>query len=143
MGITVKLNTAVLERLPGDIQRNATNAVRESAAGCRDFANQISPVRTGALKASWYVSGPNEESDYSQHAGSAHGLNPLAIILEEARASLVEPSLSQPVAIISSAVNYSIFIEEGTRYMAPQPVLRPASEQARNVFVEAMKKVAG
>lgn len=141
--ITVRILSNRIAELSAALGKNAEGVVRDAAKDGRDFASAISPVRTGALQASWYVSGPNEESDYPEHSSAAAGLNPQAVILEEARASFVEPDLVQPVAIISSAVNYSIFIEEGTRYMAPQPVLRPTAEHIRAILVNGMKGIAG
>lgn len=141
MGITVRY-TSRFGVVEGGLQKNATDVVRDAANACAQFAINISPVRTGALKSSWYVSGPNQESDYSSAADFAERLNPLAIIMDEATADLVEPDLKQPVAIISSAVNYAIFLEEGTRYMAPQPILTPAAEVARTTLLNGMKGIA-
>lgn len=152
MTIKVTVRTDKLQRLQASIGTNSVDAVRQSAGVCRAFAAAISPVRTGALRTSWYISGPGDESDYPERSSAAKSLNPLAIILDEAKAAVVDPSVGQlrnnlgqfsyPECIVSSAVNYSLFIEEGTRYMAPQPVLRPSAEQARNVLVSLMSKVA-
>lgn len=141
MGITVHYTNrfGVVE---GGLQKNATDVVRAAAVVCQQFASAVSPVRTGALQVSWYVSGPNEESSYPEQSGAARGRNPQAIILDEAKANFVEPDLKQPVAIISSAVNYSVFLEEGTRYMAPQPILRPAAEAARAALLNGLKGIA-
>lgn len=143
MGITVRVDNRVLATLPGVIVKNAADAVRQTAMDGRQLVSALSPVRTGALRASWYVSGPNGESTYPADSGTARELNPLAVILDEATPELAEPDLPQPCAILSSAVNYSIFIEEGTRYMAPRPVLRPASEVMRNELISLLSGVAG
>lgn len=152
MTIRVTVRKDKLDRLQASIGNNSADAVTQASKVCRDFASSLSPVRTGALQASWYVSGPGDETDYPQRSSAASALNPLAIILDEAKAAIVDPSVGQlrnnlgqfshPECIVSSAVNYSLFIEEGTVYMAPQPVLRPASEQARNVLLSLMAKVA-
>ena len=72
--------------------------------------------------------------------------------MEEAKAAQVDPQLGQlrntlgmfsnPEAIVSSAVNYSVYLEEGTKYMAPRPILRPASEAGRAALLSSMPKVA-
>jgi hypothetical protein len=49
---------------------------------------------------------------------------------------------SAPEAVVGSAVKYSIFLEDGTRYMAPRPTFRPAIEATRERFVAGMKTVA-
>src|SRR6266550_5314467 len=97
----------------------------------RDYAEGIAPRRTGAFAASIYRNGPGTYSDYAQHAAVALALNPKAALIGELIAAQVDVVMSQlrnslgqfslPEAIVGSAVEYSIFLEEGTRYMAPQP----------------------
>lgn len=152
MTVRVTVRKDKLDRLQSSISANSTDAVKQSANTCAFFAAATSPVRTGALRTSWYVSGPGDESDYPERSNAAREANPQAIILDEAKAALVDPSVGQlrnnlgqfshPECIVSSAVNYSLFLEEGTRYMAPRPILRPASEQARNQLLSLMAKVA-
>jgi len=141
-----------LARLQGSLQTKSTDNVRDAGHYCRQFASALTPVRTGALKASWYVSGPGSESDYPQCSAAAQSLNPLARILPEVQAALFDPTVGQlrantgqfalPECIVSSAVNYSIYVEEGTVFMGPQPMLRPAVESTRQLFINTMSNVA-
>lgn len=149
--VTLKVDR--LLRLQTSIQTRATDQVRDKANFCREYAYALSPVRTGALKESWYVSGPNDESDYAVRASDAQSLNPEAIITIELKAAFVDPNLGQlrspetgqfslPEAIVASCVNYSLYLEYGTRYMSAQPILFPASEATREQFIEGMLTVA-
>lgn len=44
-------------------------------------------------------------------------------------------------AIVVSPVDYSIYVEEGTRYMAAQPFLFPAIKEEFPVFMKNMQKI--
>ena len=49
---------------------------------------------------------------------------------------------SLPEAVVSSAVEYSLYLEEGTTRMAPRPTLRPAALVTEQFFKAAMSGVA-
>lgn len=152
MAISFTVRTDKIGRVQASIQDNAKSAVKDSAVYMRDLASAIAPRRTGAFAASMYVSGPGTESDYNERAAEARDLNPEANILPEANAATVDPGVGQlrdnqgrfsrQQAIVSSAVEYALYLEEGTRYMAPQPTLHEAAEGARAVFINAMQRVA-
>jgi len=131
----------------------AEDAVRDAAHYGRDYTRSIAPVRTGALRESFYVNGPNQETDYVFAAGKAKALNPSAHIVPELRAAIVDPKVGQlrdqatgrftfPQTIVSSAVEYSLYIEEGTVFMAPRPILRQGTLAAEAKFKSDMRKVA-
>ncbi len=44
---------------------------------------------------------------------------------------------------VDVGANYSVYVECGTRYMAAQPYLLPATEQIRPSFLAAVKAAAG
>ena len=44
--------------------------------------------------------------------------------------------------IVATNVEYSIYVEYGTRRMGAQPYMVPAAEAVRPQFIEAMKKIA-
>lgn len=152
MPFTVTLRRDRLDRLIGSVASRATAQVAENAAYLRDYASSIAPKDTGAFSQSIYVSGPGEESDYAQRANAARSLNPQAVIIDEVHPASFDSGtsrlrnsagqFSQPEAVVGSAVNYSVFLEDGTRYMAPRPTFRPAIEATRDRFVAAMKTVA-
>lgn len=132
------------------ITSRAEDTVRDSAKYMRDLAEAIAPVRTGAFAASIYVNGPGDYSDYAQRAGVAAARNPKARIIPELLAARVDTrqlrnnlgQFSLPEAIVASAVEYSVFLEDGTRYMGPRPTFRPAAEGTRAQFADAMSHVA-
>lgn len=152
MGFTVTVRTNRINQVQASIKDHATDAVRDSAAFMRDYAAQIAPRRTGAFAASLYVNGPGNASDYAGRAAAASQSNPHAHIIPEIKAAQVDSGLGQlrantgqfslPEAIVASAVEYSVFLEDGTRYMAPRPTLRPAAEATRTQFAQAMSHVA-
>lgn len=152
MGFTVTVRTNRINQVQASIKDHATDAVRDSAEFMRDYAAQIAPARTGAFAASLYVNGPEGFSNYQEHASMASQRNPHARIISEIRAADVDTGLGQlrantgqfslPEAIVASAVEYSVFLEDGTRYMAPRPTLRPAAEATRTQFAQAMSHVA-
>ena len=128
------------------------SAVRDNAHYMRDFARTIAPVLTGAFRASLYVNGPNNESDYTQCVDAAKALRPEAKIVPELHAATLDTGVSQlrnnlgqfslPEAIVSGAVEYTIYLEEGTVHMAPRPTLHNAALATEQQFKSDMSKVA-
>lgn len=134
------------------ITDKSKDTVRDSAKFMREYARGIAPVRTGAFKASLYINGPGNESDYFAVAAAAALLNPKANTIGELVAATLDAGVGQlrnslgqfsrDEAVVGSAVEYSVYLEEGTRYMAPRPTLRPAAEATRQHFAQAMQHVA-
>lgn len=143
MGIRVTVRSNKIAATSASITKNATQAVSDTVEAGGRLASALSPVRTGSLSSSWYASGPNGVSNYPQSAEEAFGLNPLAYILDELTPEVAEPDLPQPCAILASAVEHDIFVEEGTRYMSPRPILYPTAEAMRNQFLDLLKQVVG
>jgi hypothetical protein len=67
--------------------------------------------------------------------------------------AIVDPKLGQlrdlqtgrftfPQTIVASAVEYSLYLEDGTVYMAPRPTLRTANLAAEQKFKSDMSQVA-
>ncbi len=152
MAFSITVRTNRINQVQASIKDKATEIVGDSVKYMRDYAKAIAPVRTGAFRESLYVNGPGIFSDYAVRAGAALLLNPKAEIIPELIAAQVDTAMAQlrnslgqfslPEAIVGSAVKYSVFLEDGTRYMAPQPTLRPAAEATRVQFADAMKHVA-
>lgn len=152
MPLSITVRTNRINRVQSSITERAKATVADSAKFMRDYAQGIAPVRTGAFASSIYVNGPGNVSSYSQHAAAASQLNPKAHIIPELIAAQVDTGLSRlrnnagqfslPEAIVASAVEYSVFLEDGTRYMGPRPTFRPAAEATRQQFAEAMEHVA-
>lgn len=152
MPFTVTVRTNRINQVQASIQSRANDTVHGSAVFMRDYARTIAPHQTGAFATSIYVNGPGDASDYQERAAAAGQLNPQAHIIPEIKAAQVDTGLGQlrantgrfslPEAIVASAVEYSVFLEDGTRYMAPRPTLRPAAEATRTQFAEAMTHVA-
>ena len=152
MPITVTIRKNVISKLRGDIVDRTETAVRNQAHFMRDYGQSIAPVRTGAFRASLYVNGPNDESDYPAAAGAAAQKNPKARIIPELQAASFDLGakrlrneigrFSLPQAIVAPAVEYGLYLEEGTVHMAPRPTLRPAALATEQRFKSDMSKVA-
>ena len=151
MAFSVTVRSNKIGQLQGDIRDKAEGAVRDTANEMRDYARIIAPVLTGAFRSSLYINGPNGESDYGTAAAEAAAANPKAVIVPEQQAAQVDINVHQlrdtegrfslPQAIVASAVEYSLFLEEGTVHMAPRPTLRPAALVAEAFFRNAMTKI--
>lgn len=152
MAFSVTVTKNKIPATKASITDKAKAIVKESAEYMRGYAASIAPKQTGAFAASIYVNGPGDSSDYVLRAAAALLHNPKAHIIPEQQAALVDIGLGQlrnalgqfslPEAIVASAVEYSLYLEEGTRYMGARPTLRPAAEAARQQFADAMKHVA-
>lgn len=152
MAFKVTLRRDRLDRLIASVATRATDEVRDNATYLRDYGYAIAPKDTGAFSQSLYVSGPNDESDYAERSNAARSLRPQAVIINEIRPASFNTTVqrfrgpngqfSTPEAVVGSAVEYSIFLEDGTRYMAPRPTFRPAVEATRERFIAGMKTVA-
>ncbi len=145
--MTVKVTvTSQIPALVSSIQSKATDNVASAGKFCQNYAQLVAPKRTGALAASIYVSGPGENTTYPQAETEAVDRNPLIReVVGEIRPQDIDDKSGpqHPVAVIAPAAPYSIFLEDGTRYMAPQPFMRPASEQTRNTFLGLMVNIFG
>jgi HK97 gp10 family phage protein len=146
MSVSVTLNNVKLVRLIGQLGPNAATAVDETARSIQELSREIAPRRTGALSQSIYVSTPNE-SDYGQHASAASSLNPLAQIQQEVTPHNAQYITGPPpdtayADIVGVAVQYGLFNELGTRYMAPHPFLFPSIEPNKNTFISSMSSIA-
>lgn len=152
MPFSVSVRFNKIPQVRASIAEKTIGAVRDSAHFMRDYAQTIAPVRTGAFRGSLYVNGPNGESDYGSAAAQAIRLNPAARIVPEQQAALLDLGVkrfrddlgrfSLPQAIVAPAVEYGLFLEEGTVHMAPRPTLRPAALYAENFFKNVMSHVA-
>lgn len=152
MPISVSIRRNDISRVQASITDRSEDVVRDNAHFMRDYAQGIAPVRTGAFRTSLYVNGPGDESDYTERASAALRLNPTARIVPELRAAYLDTGVSQlrnslgrfslSEAIVSGAVEYTIFLEEGTVYMAPRPTLRQAALATEPRFKTDMSKVA-
>jgi hypothetical protein len=153
MTFTVTIRRNVIPQVQASICDKSESSVRDSADYMAGYAANIAPVRTGAFRASFYRNGPQNESTYPERSSAARSLNPLAQIVPELKAAIVDPKLGQlrdqqtgrftyPQSIVSSAVHYSLYLEEGTIHMAPRPTLRPAALATERQFIGDMKQVA-
>jgi HK97 gp10 family phage protein len=150
---TVSVVKNLIPQVRASIEDKSEDAARKQAEHARDSAHDNAPRRTGALAESFYVNGPKGESGYSEAAGKAADLNPKAKIVPELQASIIDPKLGQlrdtvtgrftsSQAIVASAVEYSLYVEEGTVHMSPRPILRNAALTTEKLFIDAMSKVA-
>jgi HK97 gp10 family phage protein len=148
---TVTVRTNRINQVQSSIQDRNKEIVRKSAKFMRDVASSIAPVDTGAFAASIYVNGPEGESDYALRADAAASLNPKAHIISEQQAAQATPfgparnalgQFTSPQALVASAVEYSVYLEDGTKFMAPRPTFRPAAAATSQVFERDMRNIA-
>lgn len=152
MPFSLRIRRNDIPRVQASITDKSVDAVRENAHNMRDFAQRIAPVDTGAFRASLYVNGPEGESDYIQAAAGTLARRPKARIVPEQHAATVDTGVSQlrnslgqfslPEAIVSSAVDYAVMLEEGTVYMSPRPTFMNAALATQPDFITAMRRVA-
>lgn len=152
MAFTVTVRYNHIPRVQASITEKSVAAVRDNAHRTQEYAATIAPVRTGAFRASIYVNGPENESDYGQHAAAAIRLNPRATIVPEQQAATLDVGVNRmrnslgqfslPEALVSSAVEYAAYLEDGTVHMAPRPTFRPAAMVVERQFLADMQKVA-
>lgn len=108
---------------------NARTALRNVAFTVERVAKQRSPVDTGALRASIYTT-------FGHDARVMPTVN-----TEAARTPLPQPT-DNLVAHVGPSVEYGIYQELGTRYMAAQPYLLPALRDAERIVTSEFRRVA-
>jgi len=150
--VTILVRKNQINQVAGSIVEKTVDAVRNNAMYMRNIAQIVAPVQTGAFRESIYVNGPNDESNYGEAAGKARALRPAANIVPELRATEYDPKIDRlrdrlgrfalPEALVSSAVDYAIALEEGTVFMPPRPTFRTAALMTEQQFKSDMSKVA-
>lgn len=109
-----------------------SQVVRKTAFDIQAKAASNAPVDTGFLKNSIYTV-TSEGSTYGQGGSSTH------------KGSYLLPEVEKPeddlTAYIGVGANYGIYLEYGTRYMAPRPYFLPAVEATRGPFEEALSRI--
>lgn len=142
--ISVRVNTDRLDKLTADLPGKVKAIVDETALSIQFRAKQIAPKDTTSLSESIYHNN-GDESDYALRTAIARGVNRDVIILEEISPDFVL-SLSggdaEYTQVIGVAAGHGIFLEYGTRFMAPQPYMTPAVEPERDAFVTRMSTIA-
>lgn len=154
MGITVQVRRNLIPNVKARITERSVEQVRDNAHFMRDYAQSIAPVLTGAFKGSIYanISAPAEESGYFDAVARALVLRPGAPIVPEQRAATMDSNVGRnrntdgqftlPEAIVASAVEYSVYLEDGTVHMAPRPTFRQAALVTELRFRSGMSTVA-
>lgn len=138
--IRVSVTKNLIPQVKASVTGKSEKAVRDNAHYMRDVARSIAPVQTGAFKESIYVHGPGSESDFSLAAVRAMALRPAAEIVPEVQTLNINPQ--KPEALVSSAVEYAVHLEEGTAFMPPRPTFRQAALATEMPFKNDMTKVA-
>lgn len=126
---TIKLDTAVLDRLIAKSPEMMDKAVRATAFDVEGVAKQGAAVDTGAMRASIFT---------KTHQGS----NMPAGVPGDAELS--DPTPGTPplmTAYVAPGVNYAYWVEFGTTRMSAQPFLTPAVEKADEFFITHLKQI--
>lgn len=121
--IKVKLDLSGLEQLARTAPEQIDAAVRATAFGVQAIAQSLSPVLTGANRASIYTKTSKGVSGTPGDAGD------------------VLPDVQVGTAVVGPSMEYSAFLEFGTSRMGARPYLTPAAEQAQRLFLENVKLV--
>jgi HK97 gp10 family phage protein len=87
------------------------------------------------------MQGPKTGVLYGNHQASAPKEAP-AVDTGALINSITVEFPSRLTGIIAPHTEYAIYLEYGTRNMAPRPFMRPAAEKVRPAFIQAMKQVA-
>lgn len=127
-----------INRFPQIIQalhEGAKVAVRQVAQQVTQEANGSAPYATGALAASGYWVA-SDFSNYGQAVGASSGANDAVEHLPE-----VDHPSSDTAATIAYAVNYAVYVHEGTRHMGGRPWLAQAAEGARGRVTDTVASV--
>lgn len=116
-----------------ELANEAIDVVDGVARDLRDFAYQLAPVDTGALRTSIYLNNGDDLDDYSEQVGFAENLNPEMDALDRIDPEFVIPlsvSAGQGgyFVVVGVAAHYGIFLEEGTVFQPAQPYMRPSAE---------------
>jgi HK97 gp10 family phage protein len=124
MSIDVKLDLSGLESLINTGPDQIDEAVRATAFQVEAIAKGLSPVDTGANRASIYT---------KTSKGASGSPGDLGDVL---------PEVGLGEAVVGPSMSYSFFLEFGTSKMAARPYLTPAAEQAQSLFAKNIKLVA-
>jgi hypothetical protein len=154
MPITVTTRYNRIPEVKARVTDRNVDAVRDAAYFMRDYAQTIAPVLTGAFRSSIYVNinSPEPESGYAEAVARALRLRPKAGIVPEQQAANLDSNVGRqrntlgqftlPEAIVSSAVEYAAFLEDGTVYIGPRPTFRQAGLAAEPSFRTDVSNVA-
>jgi len=132
--VSRKKNTHVVvdtRRLRTIIQgsgQNALEALGAVAFTVERLAKLLAPVDTGALRASIYTAMPGQANQLPPVPGGAK------------RVAIPTPTEAL-VAHVGPSVDYGVYQEFGTRFMAAQPFLIPALRRARSVVPTEFKRM--
>jgi HK97 gp10 family phage protein len=131
MGISFHVEYDHLPELLDKLLKDVDHQLAESADQVRKDAQSLVHVRTGATRASIYVSSP-EGSDYGDAVSQASALAPKTPMLPE------EKPAGPHEAVVGVALSAGIYEEYGTRYAPAIPFLTPAAEGHKPHFEKAM-----
>lgn len=92
-------------------------------------------LRTSAMVR---MEGPKGGRLYRSHRASAPGEAP-AIDTGNLRGSIAAMMVNQTLAIVAVNTEYGIYLEYGTRKMAPRPYIRPAVDEVKGKFLRALQ----
>lgn len=121
--ISTKLDTRGLDSLIRNSPEQIDEAVRATAFQIQALAQTLSPVLTGANRASIYVKTSKGKSGEPGDMGD------------------FLPDVQQGEAVIGPSMEYSAYLEFGTSKMAAHPYLIPAFAQAHQLFAQNIKLV--
>jgi HK97 gp10 family phage protein len=127
----VQMRSNHLPDLAGEIRQRVIDAVAKAARDVEANAKvSMQGAKSGAM--------------YGAHQASAPGEAPaidMGNLFNAVDVSFEDGGLTAYVG--PRDVEYAVYLEYGTRNMAPRPFMTPAAEKVRPAFVKAMNQVAG
>ena len=134
MEVSVRVDTRNLDNMAGELRGRLQAVVAKAAFDIEAEAKSLSPVDTGANRASIYTTLSGGDG-YSPAASDARARRPWLQLLAPLT---VEPDAIE--ASIGPSTDYAILLELGTTSMPARPFMTPALEHARGPFLEAVKQ---
>lgn len=136
----VSLNTAGLDSLAANLQRQLGAVVRKTAFDVQAAAQQAVPRDTGAAANSIYTvtDGADGYAAAATEAASAG-----AAMLDQVRPGDIVSGVRGPSAIVAVGVKYGVYLEFGTTRMPARPFLSPAVALAEEGFLAACGQAVG
>jgi HK97 gp10 family phage protein len=133
-GVTLKIDTAVLDRMIANSDKNARQVLEGLAYKVESQAKQNAPVQTGALRNSIYTM-TKSASNFSR------SITNILVGFEKRNVQSGSFNIEERpapegdvIATVGPSVDYGAYVELGTGKMAARPYLLPAFEAVVAAF---------
>jgi HK97 gp10 family phage protein len=125
-----------LPAMAAKVHMVAKQLVKKAAFDVEAAAKGRAAVDTGFMRSAIYTVTPDARFNTGGHSTYGQGIS---------GAGKLEPEIEHPpndlTAYVVAGAEYSIYVEDGTRYMVAQPFMAPAAEDVRPSFEMAFAKL--